>query len=98
MALSSNGSESGCAKVTTFRSLKRTTKLVWAIVSRGTEVESGSGNVDHILTGALLPEVSSEVLSRMMSGTALTHVRVSAHTNKGFQYKIRVGKNGSSPQ
>ena len=86
MALSSNGSESGCAKVTTFRSLKRTTKLVWAIVSRGTEVESGSGNVDHILTGALLPEVSSEVLSPM--GTALTHVRVSAHTNKGFQYKI----------
>jgi type VI secretion system protein VasG len=87
MALSSNGSEGGCAKVTTFRSLQRTTKLVWAIVSRGTEVESGSGNVDHILTGALLPEVSSEVLSPM-SGTALTHVRVSAHTNKGFQYKI----------
>jgi type VI secretion system protein VasG len=62
--------------------------LVAAIVSRCTEVESGARNVDHVLTGTLLPEVSAEMLSRMMSGTALHHVRVSADPIKGFQYDI----------
>ena len=62
--------------------------LVSAIVSRCTEVESGARNVDHVLTGTLLPEVSAEMLSRMMSGTALHHVRVSADPSKGFQYDI----------
>jgi len=63
-------------------------ELVAAVVSRCTEVESGARNVDHILTGTLLPEVSAEMLSRMMAGTALSKVSVTADTNKGFQYDI----------
>jgi type VI secretion system protein VasG len=63
-------------------------ELVSAIVGRCTEVESGARNVDHILTGTLLPEVSAEMLSRMMSGTALSHVHVSADATTGFQYDI----------
>jgi type VI secretion system protein VasG len=62
--------------------------LVSAIVSRCTEVESGARNIDHVLTGTLLPEVSAEMLSRMMAGTVLRHVRVSADPDKGFRYDI----------
>jgi len=63
-------------------------ELVSAIVRRCTEVDSGARNIDHILTGTLLPEVSAEMLSRMMSGTTLRHVHVTAGENKGFQYEI----------
>jgi type VI secretion system protein VasG len=62
--------------------------LVSSIVSRCTEVESGARNVDHILTSTLLPEVSKEMLSRIIAGTALSTVHVSADINKGFQYDI----------
>lgn len=63
-------------------------ELISAIVSRCTEVESGARNVDHILTSTLLPKVSTEMLSRMMSGTVLNRVHVSADSNQGFQYEI----------
>ena len=63
-------------------------ELVSMIVGRCTEVESGARNVDHILTGTLLPEVSTEMLSRMMSGSALSRVHVTADSGKGFQYDI----------
>jgi len=63
-------------------------ELISSIVGRCTEVESGARNVDHILTGTLLPEVSKEMLSRMMTGNALSKVHVSADANKGFEYEI----------
>ncbi len=63
-------------------------ELVSAIMTRCTEVESGARNVDHILTGTLLPEVSAEMLSRMISGNALSRVNVTADANNGFRYDI----------
>jgi len=63
-------------------------ELVSAIVARCTEVESGARNVDHILTGTLLPEISTEMLSRMISGNALKRVHVTADESKGFKYDI----------
>ena len=63
-------------------------ELIASIVGRCTEVESGARNVDHILTGTLLPEVSKEMLSRMMTGNALSKVHVSADANKAFEYEI----------
>ena len=63
-------------------------ELVSTIVGRCTEVESGARNVDHILTGTLLPEVSAKMLSRMMTGTTLSRVFVSADPSKGFRYEI----------
>jgi type VI secretion system protein VasG len=63
-------------------------ELVSEIVRRCTEVESGARNVDHVLTGTLLPQVSSEMLSRMVTGTALSRVHVSADQGKGFSYDI----------
>jgi type VI secretion system protein VasG len=63
-------------------------ELVSSIVGRCTEVESGARNVDHILTGTLLPQISTEMLSRMMAGTSLSRVHVTTDSNKGFQYEI----------
>jgi type VI secretion system protein VasG len=63
-------------------------ELVSEIVGRCTEVESGARNVDHILTGTLLPQVSNEMLSRMVTGSALTHVHVTAEQGQGFRYDI----------
>ena len=63
-------------------------ELVSEIMRRCTEVESGARNVDHILTGTLLPEVSSEMLSRMVTGDPLVRVHVTASEGKGFSYDI----------
>ena len=42
--------------------------LVDNVASRCKEVESGARNVDHILTGSMLPALSGEVLQRMAEG------------------------------
>ncbi len=63
-------------------------ELVDEVARRCTEVESGARNVDHILTGTLLPEVSSEILARMADGLRLNNVHVSVDTKGAFQYDI----------
>ena len=42
-----------------------TDAAVNAIVERCSEVETGARNIDHILSGNLLPLMSREILSRM---------------------------------
>jgi type VI secretion system protein VasG len=64
--------------------------LIAAIVDRCTEVDSGARNIDHILTHTLLPEISAEVLERMVSGEEFHGVHVSVDSTSGsFQYKFR---------
>jgi type VI secretion system protein VasG len=62
--------------------------LVSTILGRCKEVETGARNVDHILTGTLLPEISREFLSRMAEGRRVTRARVSADSGGKFQYQI----------
>src|SRR4029453_6699909 len=62
--------------------------LVQAIARRCKEVESGARNVDHILTGSLLPEISREFLTRMAEGKAMAKGHVSVDGGGGFQYEI----------
>jgi type VI secretion system protein VasG len=61
--------------------------LVEAIAARCTEVESGARNVDHVLSNALLPEMSQELLSRMASGQQLKEMHVSVG-EAGFTYTV----------
>jgi type VI secretion system protein VasG len=64
--------------------------LIDAIVDRCTEVDSGARNIDHILTHTLLPEISAEVLTRMVSGEEFHGVHVSVDSHSGsFEYKFR---------
>jgi type VI secretion system protein VasG len=62
--------------------------LIQAIASRCKEVESGARNVDHILTRTLLPEISQEVLSRMVAGGAITDVHIAVGDKGEFVYHI----------
>ena len=54
-------------------------EVVKLIASRCTEIESGGRMIDAILTNTMLPEISRELLTRLMDGTAIerVHVRVS---------------------
>src|SRR5262249_52724378 len=63
--------------------------LVAAIAGRCKEVESGARNVDHILTGTLLPEVSREFLTRMAEGQSISSVHVGVDGDGKFVYTIK---------
>ncbi len=62
--------------------------LVTAIADRCTEVESGARNVDHILTRTLLPELSTEFLSRMAAGESVKKVHISVEPAGNFRYEV----------
>jgi type VI secretion system protein VasG len=59
--------------------------VVSMVASRCTEVESGGRMIDAILTNTMLPAISHEFLSRMMTGQAITKLHVSA-VNDEFRY------------
>ena len=50
--------------------------VVKEIARRCTEVESGARNVDHVLTGTLLPGISRELLSRLAEGSQVRKVEI----------------------
>lgn len=61
--------------------------VVESVASRCTEVESGARNVDHILSGSLLPQMSKEILARMAAGEKIGQVKVTID-GEGFGYEI----------
>ncbi len=62
--------------------------LVDAVAARCTEVDSGARNIDHILTGSLLPEVAGEVLVRMGQGRSFGSIHVSVGDDGRFAYAL----------
>lgn len=62
-------------------------EVVELVQNRCTEVESGARMVDAILSHTLLPEISSELLSRMMEGEVLARVHVGVQDG-GFTYSF----------
>ncbi len=58
------------------------------IVSRCTEVDSGARNVDRILTGSLLPQMSAEFLSRMAEGKEISRAVVELNDDEGFRFEL----------
>jgi type VI secretion system protein VasG len=59
-----------------------------AIAARCTEVESGARNIDHIITGTLLPEMSQTFLEYMAEGKPVTSVRVGVGSDGKFTYAV----------
>ncbi|CAB3898862.1 type VI secretion system ATPase TssH [Achromobacter piechaudii] len=62
--------------------------LVEVVLARCTEVDTGARNVDHILNGALLPEIAEQVLGRMAQGEAIAKIRVGAGKNGDFRFRM----------
>jgi len=50
-------------------------------------VDSGARNIDHILTGSMLPELSARLLARMAEGQPVTDVKI-VMNGDGFGYEI----------
>jgi len=63
--------------------------LVYAVLARCTEVDSGARNVDHILNGALLPEIAEAVLARMAQEEAITRIKATAGSKGQFKYTVK---------
>jgi type VI secretion system protein VasG len=63
--------------------------LINTIAGRCKEVETGARNVDHILTGSVLPEISREILARMAEGTTFERVHITVGPEQKFVYDIR---------
>ncbi len=62
--------------------------VVDTIVARCTEVESGARNVDHIITGTVLPLISNEILTRMAEGKSVTAVKLAVGPDGQFTFTI----------
>ncbi|HEY0061997.1 MAG TPA: type VI secretion system ATPase TssH, partial [Telluria sp.] len=60
-----------------------------AVLARCTEVDSGARNVDHILSGTLLPQIAGAVLARMAGGEAIRAIKVTADKNGKFTYAVK---------
>jgi type VI secretion system protein VasG len=56
------------------------------VKQRCIEVESGARNVDHLLSNTMLPEISRELLTRMVQGEALERITVRAAESGEFNY------------
>jgi type VI secretion system protein VasG len=54
-------------------------KTVQLIITRCTEVESGGRMIDAILTNTVLPNISNEYLSRVVSGQKLNKISITAN-------------------
>ena len=64
-------------------------KLIDTVASRCKEVESGARNVDHILTGTLLPEMAREFLIRMADGKPVQSVNINVGPAGEFLYELQ---------
>ncbi|MCR9198854.1 MAG: type VI secretion system ATPase TssH [Planctomycetaceae bacterium] len=65
-----------------------TPEVVNAILQRCQEVASGARNVDNIVNGTLLPELSGEFLSRMADGLPINRATISVSDTGGFEYQV----------
>ncbi len=63
-------------------------ELVETIAARCKESSSGARNVENILSRTLLPELSSEVLSRLAAGEAISNVSVGIDPEGAFRYAL----------
>jgi type VI secretion system protein VasG len=60
--------------------------VVDTIAGRCKEVESGARNVDHIITGTMLPAISREFLTRLAEGQPVGRVAVGVDSSGQFVY------------
>ncbi|MGH8499563.1 MAG: type VI secretion system ATPase TssH, partial [Methylococcales bacterium] len=61
--------------------------VVQLIADRCSEVESGARVVDAILTNTVLPAISEEFLTKMLTGEPVTAVRVGVEDSE-FRYQF----------
>lgn len=58
------------------------------IADRCTEVESGARNIDHIMRGTILPQLSARILARMGEGALPSSVHLGTSRDGGFSVRF----------
>jgi type VI secretion system protein VasG len=66
--------------------LEYSERLIEEITARCGETESGARNIDHILTGTLIPDVSERILCTLADGRKIAHMRVDVAPSGAFRY------------
>ncbi len=66
--------------------LKFEAKVIESIADRCREVETGARNIDHIMSGTLLPRISTEVLQQMSLGPLPDKLSVGVDEKGEFAY------------
>jgi type VI secretion system protein VasG len=62
--------------------------VVEMIAARCTEVDTGARNIDHIISGTMLPELSVHLLENLARETPIASLHVMAGEHGGFEYSI----------
>jgi type VI secretion system protein VasG len=62
--------------------------VVEQIAARCTEVETGARNIDHILSGSLLPRISTEILQQMTVGPLPDKFKVGISDSGDFTFEF----------
>ncbi len=60
--------------------------VIAAVAARCTEAETGARNVDHVISGSLLPRISTEVLTRLGAGDLPPKLVVGYDAEAGFTF------------
>ena len=68
--------------------LKYSPQVVDAILGRCREVDSGARNVEHILSGTMLPEMAKEFLACLAEGKPITRAQVDVDAAGNFVYVV----------
>ena len=68
-------------------SLEHAEQLIEEITARCSEAESGARNIDHILTGTLIPDVSERILCALADGRKIARLRVGVGAGGSFRYE-----------
>jgi len=63
-------------------------EVVNQIATRCTEVETGARNIDHIMSGTILPQMSREILARMSEEAMPSEVRLGLAKDGGFEIEF----------
>ncbi len=67
-------------------------KVIKQISARCLEVETGARNIDHIMTGTILPKISNQILISMSEGRMLDKVFIDVDEEKfnlSFKYSVK---------
>jgi type VI secretion system protein VasG len=67
--------------------------VVEMIAARCTEVDTGARNIDHIISGTMLPELSVHILEHLARETPIASLHVMAGEHGGFEYSIATTPN-----
>ncbi len=64
-------------------------EVVDQIAARCTEVETGARNIDHIMSGTILPQMSREILARLGEGAMSSEVHLGLAKDGSFKIDFR---------